>query len=70
MINPVKVNDIIKNEGDSFTIVQKYENVDGMFGIDYFILTDEDIKALKDGRYLYYDDGEYALLVSYAMRKG
>lgn len=69
MIDSVKVNDIIKGEGESVTIVQKYETIDAMYGLDYITLTHEDIKALKDGRYLYYDNGEYALLVSYAMRK-
>lgn len=34
-------------------------------GIEHRKLTDDDITALKEGKYLYCNDGEYAQLISY-----
>ena len=66
MITVVKVKDIItKMDGESFDVVQKYETIDAMWGMEHMVLTDEDIEALKDGKYLYHNDGEYAQLISY-----
>ena len=66
MIAPVEVEKFVTNvDGDSFDVVQKYETVDAMWGMEHMVLTDEDIKALKDGKYLYNNDGEYAQIISY-----
>jgi hypothetical protein len=66
MIDPVKVKDMIARiTGESFEVVQKYETIDAMYGMEHRILTDEDIEALKEGKYLYSDDGEYAQIISY-----
>lgn len=66
MINGIKVNEIIKNRSsDYFQIVRKYETIDAFWGIEYRKLTDNDIKALKEGKYLYCNDGEYAQIISY-----
>ena len=65
MITPVKVNDCITMDGDSFDVVRKYDTVDAMWGMGHIVLTDDDIKALKDGKYLYHTDGEYAHIISY-----
>lgn len=66
MITPVEVEEIVtKMDGDSFDVVNKYDTVDAMWGMEHMVLTDEDIKALKDGKYLYNNDGEYAQIISY-----
>ena len=66
MTTPVKVKELITNmDADRFDVVQKYETVDAMWGMEHMVLTDEDIKALKEGNYLYHTDGEYAQLISY-----
>ena len=66
MIRPAKTVDIIKNIfSDTFQVVQKYETIDSFWGIEHRKLTDNDIKALKEGKYLYCNDGEYAQLISY-----
>lgn len=66
MIKPVKTVDIIKNTySDTFQIVQKYETIDALWGVEYRKLTDNDITALKEGKYLYCNDGEYAQIISY-----
>ena len=67
MINPIKVKDFVdKAESEDFEVVQKYETVDGMWGTLHMAISDNDIKALKEGKYLYCDDGEYATIISYA----
>ena len=66
MITPVKIKELITNmDGERFEVVQMYETVDAMWGMEHRVLTDEDIKALKEGKYLYCNDGEYAQLISY-----
>ena len=66
MITPVKTVDIIRNHSsNTFQIVQKYESVDALWGIEHRKLTDDDIKALKEGKYLYCNNGEYAQIISY-----
>ena len=66
MINAIKVNEIIKNmSSDDFQIVKKYETIDTLWGIEHRKLTDNDITALKEGEYLYCNDGEYAQIISY-----
>ena len=66
MITPVEVREIItKMDGDSFDVVNRYDTIDAMWGMEHMVLTDEDIKALKDGKYLYNNDGEYAQIISY-----
>lgn len=66
MIRPAKPVDIIKNiSSNTFQVVQKYETIDTFWGIEHRKLTDNDIKALKEGKYLYCNDGEYAQLISY-----
>lgn len=68
MRNLIKVNKVIENwepDGDSFDIVNRYDTVDAMWGMEHMVLSDEDIKALKDGKYLYHSDGEYTQIISY-----
>lgn len=66
MISSIKVNEIINNwEPDGFEIVQKYEVVDALWGLEHRQITDDDIKALKEGKYLYCNDCEYAQIISY-----
>ena len=65
MINAVRVNEIIKEKGDHFKIVRKYETIDALWRLEHRILTDNDIKALKEGNFLYCTDGEYAQIISY-----
>lgn len=66
MINPIKVNEVIENiEEDDFEIVENYETIDALWGLTHIKITDDDIAALKEGKCLYYDDGEYAQIISY-----
>lgn len=66
MVDPVKINEAIKDwEPDGFEIVQKYETIDALWGLEHRKITDDDIKALKEGKYLYCDNGEYAQIISY-----
>ena len=66
MITPVKVKEIVtKMDGERFDVVQKYDTIDAMWGMEHMVLTDEDIEALKNGKYLYHNDGEYAQIMSY-----
>ena len=66
MIDPIKVNKIIKDwKPDGFEIVQKYETIDALWGLEHRKITDADIAALKEGKYLYCDNGEYAQIISY-----
>lgn len=68
MIKPMKPIDIIKHEylQQEHEIVEKYETVDGMYGLGVIELTDKDIDALKTGKYIYSQDGEYATLLCYS----
>ncbi len=71
MISPIKVNKVIENwepDGD-FEIVENYETVDALFGLGYRVITDDDIAALKKGKRLYCNDGEYAQIISYKEEK-
>ena len=71
MINARRVNGIIKNVScDYFEIVRKYDTIDAFWGIEHRKLTDNDITALKEGKYLYCNDGEYAQIISYEPQKG
>ena len=71
MIYPIKVNKVIKNwERSGFEIVQKHEIIDALWGLEHRKITDDDIKALKEGKYLYCDDGEYAQIISYEKSEG
>lgn len=66
MIAPVEVEKIVtKMDSDSFDVINRYDTVDAMWGMEHMVLSDEDIKALKDGKYLYHSDGEYAQIISY-----
>ena len=66
MITPKRTIDVIKNiSSDSFQIVQKYETIDALWGIEHRRLNDNDITALKEGKYLYCNDSEYAQIISY-----
>lgn len=71
MIKPIKTVDVIKNiSSDTFQVVQKYETIDAFWGIEHRKLTDNDITALKEGKYLYCNDGEYAQIISYEPQEG
>ena len=68
MIEPIKAIDAVKHvDSEVLDVVEKYEVIDVMYGLDHIKLTDEDIQILKDGKYLYYIDGnyEYATIISY-----
>lgn len=68
MKNPIKAIDAIKYvDSEVLDVVEKYEVIDAMYGLDHIKLTDKDIQILKDGKYLYYIDGnyEYATIISY-----
>ena len=66
MINAIKVNEFVKNaSGDYFEIIRKYDTIDALYGLEHMRLTDNDIKALKEGDFLYCTDGEYAQIISY-----
>lgn len=68
MIHPLKPIDIINNETcqGNLEVVKKYETIDGMWGIEVLKLTDKEIDALKEGKYLYTEDGEFATLLCYS----
>jgi hypothetical protein len=66
MIDAIRVNEVIKNmSADCFEIVRKYDTIDALYGLEHRRLTNKDIKALKDGNFLYCTDGEYAQIISY-----
>lgn len=67
MVRPIKIIDVLKSgsKPSGFEIVEKYETVDALWGLDYIRITDEDIKALKEGKCLYSDNGEYSQIISY-----
>ena len=67
MNDPMKPIDIIKDERyqDEIEIVEKYETIDGMWGIGAVKLTDKEIDALKNGKCVYFNDGEYAHVLFY-----
>lgn len=68
MKNPIKAIDAIKcGYSEVLDVVEKYEVIDAMYGLDHIKLTDKDMQILKDGKYLYYIDGnyEYATIISY-----
>lgn len=70
MINAKRVNEIINNmSSDYFEIVRKYDTIDILWGLEHRRLTDTDITALKEGKYLYCNDGEYAQIISYQPQK-
>lgn len=71
MIDAIRVNEVIKNmSGYHFEIVRKYDTIDALWGLEHRRLTDNDIKALKEGNFLYCTDGEYAQIISYDPEKG
>lgn len=67
MNDPMKPIDIIKDEHyqDEIEIVEKYETIDGMWGVGTVKLTDKEIDALKNGKCIYFNDGEYAHVLFY-----
>ena len=70
IVHPIKVNDVIKDDYAEYCdAVSKYETVDAMWGIGKVIITDNDIKALQEGRCLYFSDGEYAHILYYDKSK-
>lgn len=52
-------------ENDTCELVDNYTNVNTMWGIDTVKITDADIEALKSGKCLYFNDGEYATVLYY-----
>lgn len=66
MIHPIKAIDAVRRvEGEPLDIAEKYEVIDTMWGLSHFKFTDDDIKLLKEGKYLYCNNGEYATIISY-----
>ena len=71
MIDAIRVNEVIKNmSADCFEIVRKYDTIDALWGLEHRKLTDNDIKALKEDKFLYCTDGEYAQIISYEKSEG
>lgn len=71
MISPIKAIDVVrKNDGETLDVAEKYEVIDAMWGLTHFKLTDEHIRLLKEGKCLYYNDYEYATLISYDYKEG
>ena len=70
IIHPIKVSDVIKDNYTQYCdVVLKYETVDAMWGIEKVMITDNDIKALQEGKYLYFSDDEYAHILYYGKAK-
>lgn len=66
MVKEMKVIDILQEySADGVEVVRKCDTIDTLWGLDFIKLTDNDIKALKEGKCLYTDNGEYAQLISY-----
>lgn len=71
----VEVNEVINNNRNSTEFVAKIEAVSRtddvctMWGIGTVELTEEHIEALRNGKCLYFTDGEYAHLL-YMKREG
>ena len=70
MINRnIKVKTLLKNvdkdDIDTVYIVDKEEKVDACYGMDVFKITLKDIEALKNGKYLYFQEngGEYSAVM-------
>ena len=62
----MKVIDIIRQySADEVDVVRADETIDTLWGLDFIKITDNDIKALKEGKYLYTDNGEYTQLITY-----
>lgn len=69
-VHPIKVNDVLKDDYLEYCdVVSKYETVDAMWGIGKVMITDNNIKALQEGKYLYFSDGEYAQILYYGKAK-
>lgn len=56
---------LISEDDEGLKIVHKAEPIDPWFGMDIYQLNDEDIEALKNGKCLYGDNYEYAILLYY-----
>ena len=56
---------IDKDDIDGVYIVDEEEKVDTCFGMDVFKITFKDIEALKNGKYLYFQEngGEYSAVM-------
>ena len=51
---------------DSFSIIDKQDMCDAAestYGNSYIRITEEDIQALRDGKVLFFEDGEYGTFV-------
>jgi len=62
----VKIKDVLafyKARQPRPSIVKKSGSVKPWCGLDCVFVDDKDIKALMDGKTLYFDDGEYAHLI-------
>lgn len=45
------------------SVVKAGDEVDGWWGLDKIIVTIEDIEELKQGKFWYFNDGEYATVI-------
>lgn len=60
----VKVKGVIENLwGDMPEIVKRDDEVNPMYGIRAVEITEEHISALRDGKCVYFNDGEYATIL-------
>lgn len=66
-MNNVKVKDLFRPplEGPEYVeIVDINDDVDPWFGINPMVITEEQINQLKNGKVIYFSDGEYASVVA------
>lgn len=65
-MNNVKVKDLFEvplKGSDYVEIVDINDDVDPWFGINPMVITEEQINQLKNGKVIYFSDGEYASVV-------
>lgn len=68
MVNPLKPIDFINDNSYQYKIeiVEKYTTIDGLWGINAVKLTDKEIDVIKNGKCLYFNDGEYAHILYFS----
>ena len=63
----IKARDVFDHNDDNVCIVSMNDKVDEMWGLSSHYITEEQIDELKNGKAIYFCDGEYAHLI--AMKK-
>ena len=60
----VKVKDLFTNNDGPVELVSMNDKVDTLWGHDANTITLKQIEELKNGKVIYFDDGEYAHLIA------